>query len=50
MKTFAMSRSIFISIFPQLYSIVGFHSGVIKLQSQNSKVLRILIYTRLTIK
>ena len=37
------------SIFPQLYSIDGFHSGVIKLQSQNSEVLRILIYTRLKI-
>ena len=29
--------------------IDGFHSDVIKLQSQNSEVLRILIYTRLKI-
>ena len=30
--------------------IDGFHSDVIKFSSQNSQVLRILIYTRLTIK
>ena len=30
-------------------TIDGFHSEVIKLQSQNSEVLRILIYTRLKI-
>ena len=30
-------------------SIDGFHSDVIKLLSQNSEVLRILIYTRLKI-
>ena len=29
--------------------IDGFHGSVIKLQSQNSEVLRILIYTRLKI-
>ena len=30
-------------------AIYGFHSDVIKLQSQNSEALRILIYTRLKI-
>ena len=29
--------------------IDGFHSDVIKLESQNSEILRILIYTRLKI-
>ena len=29
--------------------IDGFHSDVIKLKSQNSEILRILIYTRLKI-
>ena len=32
-----------------LKAIDGFHSDVIKLLSQNSEVLRILIYTRLKI-
>ena len=31
------------------YSIDGFHGDVIRLQSQKSEVLRILIYTRLKI-
>ena len=32
-----------------LLVFMGFHGSVIKLQSQNSEVLRILIYTRLKI-